>query len=106
MAGSKLGSFIDSQLTKKGMEVNELATSIGIEAGTMSDILNGDIARPPDARLQRMASALGVSFKSLRALVGEEQAGGPGSLPIKAESKTTGDKPKRRRPRRRSKGHG
>lgn len=97
---SKLGSMIEAGLKKKSMEVQALASSIGVEPGTMSAIISGEIARPPDARLTRLASALDISFKSLRGTVGEEEAGGPGSLPIKAESKESS--PPRRRPRRRA----
>ena len=65
----ELGDFIRRRLSTRNMEVQEFASAIGVAADTASAILSGDIERPPDSRLRRIATAIGVSFQTLLNLV-------------------------------------
>ena len=62
---SKLGSFISRQMQKRGVTTAQLARAAGIAPNTLTEILRGDIKRPPNSRLTRIARRLGVSFDTL-----------------------------------------
>lgn len=46
--------------------LSRMAEAAGIDEGTVNQILNGDIERPPDRRLQGFARVLDVSFDALK----------------------------------------
>lgn len=64
-----LGERLRQLMTEKNKTAEQVGSAAGIEASTVQQILNGDIKRPPDERLRGFATELGVSFKSLLALI-------------------------------------
>jgi phage I-like protein len=62
---TQLGDLLSKLMKEKGVSREQLGQAAGIDADTVSQILNGTIKRPPDQRLKGFASALGVSFDSL-----------------------------------------
>lgn len=70
-AMSKLGDRLRRLMDEKGVTAEQLGNAAGIEPGTVQQILRGDIDRPPDERLRGFARVLGVTFESLRDLLGD-----------------------------------
>ncbi len=62
----RLNGLIDKMEGGRPAIISRLATAAGIDAGTVNQILNGSISRPPDRRLQGFARVLGVSVESLK----------------------------------------
>lgn len=71
-----LNSLIDKMAAKGDLSRAEIIASMaaeaGIAAGTVNQILDGGIARPPDERLIGFGRALGVSFKEIKAALPED----------------------------------
>lgn len=70
---SRLGAKLTSLRDEKELSNSDLAAAAGISEATLSDILSGDIASPPERRIRGFARALGVSFESLEGLVPREE---------------------------------
>jgi phage I-like protein len=62
---TKLGDLLSRLMDEKEVTREQMGQAAGIDADTVSQILNGSIKRPPDERLRGFAKALGVSFDSL-----------------------------------------
>lgn len=74
MEKGKLGSMIQRAREAKDMTQGELASRIGVTAGTVGAIESGEIMTPPRVRLRRIASALDISLSSLESAAGDEDA--------------------------------
>ena len=68
---TQLGDFLKSEAEKKGLSPEQLGRRAGISASTVTQIMRGEIKRPPDRRLRGFARALGVSFERLLNLIPE-----------------------------------
>lgn len=66
---SKLGDRLTALRDERGLTNDDLAQAAGIEVSTISQILAGEIERPPDSRLRGLARLLDVSFDELLGLV-------------------------------------
>ncbi len=66
-----LGDFLMAEAEKKGLSSEQLGRRAGISASTVTQIMRGEIKRPPDQRLRGFARALGVSFQRLLNLIPE-----------------------------------
>ena len=69
LEATDLGRAIQKLREKKDMTREQLAKRVGVEAGTIGDIEDGRIEVPPDDRLKKIATALGVSPEHLRSLI-------------------------------------
>jgi len=82
--GERLAALRDEQ----GLTNARLAEAAGVSEGTVGQIISGDIARPPDERLQGFATALDVPFESLRDLLPADLREATGAIvaagPVKA----------------------
>ncbi len=67
-----LGDFLASEAEKKGLSPEQLGRRAGISGSTVTQIMRGEIKRPPDQRLRGFARALGVSFQRLLSLIPED----------------------------------
>lgn len=65
----RLGDFLSRRRDELELTTADLAEAAGVAESTMTSILSGEIARPPDARLRRLAQLLDVSFERLRGLL-------------------------------------
>lgn len=70
---SRLGDHLKSLRDKKGLTTADLAQAARVSPSTMQAILDGDIARPPDARLSALAKLLGTSLDALLKLVSPDR---------------------------------
>jgi len=61
-----LNGLIDSDKGDRADVIRRMAKEAGIDAGTVEQILNGRIARPPEKRLAGFARVLGVSLARLK----------------------------------------
>ncbi len=77
---TELGSWIAKQFENDDRTVGDLAKAMGIDAGTLSEIINGSIKRPPDARLSAMAKFFGVSVDTVRRLISGERLDSGGDI--------------------------
>ena len=68
---SALGDRLKALRDDKELTTAQLAEAAGIDESTMTAILSGDIARPPDERLRGLADLLDVSFDDLLNLIPE-----------------------------------
>ena len=64
-----LGRAIRKMREKKEITTEELGRRSGVDAGTINDIEQGRIKRPPDARLARIARVLGVSLAHIKTFI-------------------------------------
>lgn len=63
-----LNAAIDRRDAPRAETIAKMAEAAGIDPGTVNEILNGDIATPPDRRLRGFARVLGLSFDTLKSL--------------------------------------
>lgn len=68
---TRLGDFIMAEAERKGITSAQLARAAGISESTITQIMRGEIARPPDNRLRGIARALDVSMERLLNLIPE-----------------------------------
>lgn len=68
LAGA-LNAAIDKHDRPRAETIKMMADAAGIAPNTVNEILNGDIASPPDERLRGFARVLGLSFKTLKSLI-------------------------------------
>lgn len=66
---SALNAAIDKRDGARADTIKAMADAAGIDPGTVNQILNGDIAAPPDQRLRGFARVLGLSFDTLKSLL-------------------------------------
>lgn len=66
---SALGDRLTALRDERGLTNADLAEAAGISESTITQILAGEIERPPDSRLRGLARLLDVSFDSLLSLV-------------------------------------
>lgn len=64
-----LNAAIDAMKQPRADIVKRMASAAGIAPNTVNEILNGDIASPPDARLRGFSRVLGIAFDTLKSLV-------------------------------------
>lgn len=69
---TRLGDFIQAEMDKKEISIAQLARSAGISPSIVTQIIRGEIKRPPDRRLRGFARALGVPFSRLLNLIPED----------------------------------
>jgi len=62
---SKFGDNLKRLAEEKEVSTEELGKAAGIEAGTVNQIMSGEIAVPPEERIKAFAKVLGVSASSL-----------------------------------------
>jgi phage I-like protein len=70
---SKLGDLLSRLMKEKNITTEQMGTAAGIDAGTVSQILDGSIKRPPEKRLQEFSRVLGVSIESIKNALPEEK---------------------------------
>lgn len=70
---SRLGDRLQKLRDEKGLTTADLAQAARVSPSTMQAILDGDIARPPDARLSALAKLLGTSLDALLKLVSPDR---------------------------------
>lgn len=68
----RIDEMVSDDMTRADI-VAELADAAGIEAGTVNQILRGDIERPPDERIRAMARVLDVPLETLMDLLPAEE---------------------------------
>ena len=73
---SPLGNRLRELRDEQGLSNSDLATAMGISEGTVGQILAGDIARPPDESLRRVARLLRVPYEELRDLAPDDDGDG------------------------------
>ncbi|MFQ5462651.1 MAG: phage protease [Phycisphaerae bacterium] len=66
---TELGRWIDKKLEESDRTRDDLAEVMGIDVGTLDEIISGSIKRPPDARLEALAEFFGVSADVVKALI-------------------------------------
>jgi transcriptional regulator with XRE-family HTH domain len=64
-AGTPLGNMLRKAMDAKGLSTADLGKAAGIDAGTVAQILDGSIKRPPNERLKGFARVTGISFDQL-----------------------------------------
>ncbi len=64
----RLGARLAALARERGLPHARLAEAMGVDEPLLARILSGEIARPPDRRIDAAARALGVSAEELRAL--------------------------------------
>ena len=84
---TKLANILNSLIAKKAKTpeaeselIDRMAAAAGIEAGTVRQILRGEIETPPKQRLQGFAEVLGVALSNLEDAVEAPQSAVEGGL--------------------------
>jgi transcriptional regulator with XRE-family HTH domain len=70
---SRLGDFLRRRRDELELSNEDLARAAGVDVSTMGSILSGEIVRPPDARLRRLADLLDTTLETLLRLVPSER---------------------------------
>jgi len=71
--GRRLGARIQARREELDMTQEELGRRIGRDTSTVGQIESGEIIRPPDEVLRRLADALDLSFRGLQQLADSDQ---------------------------------
>lgn len=66
---SALGDKLTALRDSKALTTADLAEAAGVDERTMSGILSGDVARPPEDGLRGLAERLDTEFEDLRELI-------------------------------------
>lgn len=86
---SKLTDLLESGISKASGERSEviarMATAAGIEASTVTQILDGTIKTPPEQRLKGFASALNISLDALKKASPQDFSKQEGDMATKEE---------------------
>ena len=71
---SRLGTYLAKRRHQLGLSQDEVAERAGVRGSTVTRLEHGVIANPMPDTLQRLATALEVSFEELFALIGYTDA--------------------------------
>ncbi len=85
---SRLGSRLMVLMEENEVSPARLARAMGIKPGTLGDILDGKIMRPPDRRIAAAAKLLGVRAKSLMDLIPQSSLAGAPDGAVEDEVET------------------
>jgi transcriptional regulator with XRE-family HTH domain len=83
----KFGDLLSKLAEEKEVTAEELGKAAGISASTVTQIMRGEIDKPPDRRLEGFAKALGVSFARLKGALPKEEKGDMRKIPIHIDGK-------------------